>query len=80
MFRDSTEEKRKLEEEQKRNKAKQKQRTRKLQRLITSRAEANDPHLSLSQIYKSKLKLFRYSVIYPSKPWPSTIYTRLLVL
>ncbi|KAJ6659603.1 hypothetical protein lerEdw1_018572 [Lerista edwardsae] len=57
--RDSTEEKRKLEEEQKRNKAKQKQRTRKLQRLITSRAEANDPHLSLSQIYKSKLKLFR---------------------
>ncbi|XP_066494830.1 protein FAM161A [Tiliqua scincoides] len=57
--RDSTEEKRKLEEEQKRNRAKQKQRARKLQRLITTRAEANDPHLSLAQMYKSKLKLFR---------------------
>nr|XP_056712686.1 protein FAM161A [Euleptes europaea] len=58
-IRDSREEKRKLEEAQKKNRAKQKQRIRKLQRLITTRAEANDPHQSLAELYKSKLKAFR---------------------
>ncbi|XP_053140242.1 protein FAM161A isoform X2 [Hemicordylus capensis] len=58
-LRDSAEEKRKLEDEQNRNRTKQKERVRKLQRLITTRAEANDPHLSLAQMYKSKLKVFR---------------------
>ncbi|XP_062971933.1 protein FAM161A [Elgaria multicarinata webbii] len=58
-IRESTEGKKKVEEEQKRRRAKQKQRARKLQRLITTRAEANDPHQSLAQMYKSKLKIYR---------------------
>ncbi|XP_068796427.1 protein FAM161A isoform X1 [Struthio camelus] len=58
-IRNSLEEKRKLEEEQKRNRTRQKQRARKLQNIITTRAEANDPHQSLAQMSKSKLKTFR---------------------
>ncbi|XP_062429477.1 protein FAM161A isoform X1 [Rhea pennata] len=58
-IRNSLEEKRKLEEEQKRNRTKQKQRAKKLQKIITTRAEANDPHQSLAQMSKSKLKTFR---------------------
>ncbi|XP_060119837.1 protein FAM161A [Heteronotia binoei] len=57
--RDSLEEKRKREDAQRKARAKQKQRTRRLQRLVTTRAEANDPHQSLAQLYKSKLKMFR---------------------
>ncbi|XP_065487617.1 protein FAM161A isoform X1 [Caloenas nicobarica] len=58
-IRNSLEEKRKLEEQQKRNRTKQKQRTKKLQKIVTARAEANDPHQSLAQMSKSKLKTFR---------------------
>ncbi|XP_025950524.2 protein FAM161A isoform X1 [Dromaius novaehollandiae] len=58
-IRNSLEEKRKLEEEQKRNRTKQKQRAKKLQKIVTTRAEANDPHQSLAQMSKSKLKTFR---------------------
>ncbi|XP_015278046.1 PREDICTED: protein FAM161A [Gekko japonicus] len=58
-IRDSLEEKRRQEEAQRKIRAKRKQRARKLQRLITTRAEANDPHQSLAQLYKSKLKTFR---------------------
>ncbi|XP_010118770.1 PREDICTED: protein FAM161A [Chlamydotis macqueenii] len=58
-IRNSLEEKRKLEEQQKRNRTKQKQRTKKLQKIVTTRAEANDPHQSLAQMSKSKLKTFR---------------------
>ncbi|XP_063187290.1 protein FAM161A isoform X1 [Chroicocephalus ridibundus] len=58
-IRNSLEEKRKLEEQQKRNRTIQKQRTKKLQKIVTTRAEANDPHQSLAQISKSKLKTFR---------------------
>ncbi|XP_042300983.1 protein FAM161A [Sceloporus undulatus] len=58
-IRDSAEEKRKMEEEQKRRRAKQKHRAKEIQRLISTRAEANDPHQSLAQIYKLKLKTFR---------------------
>ncbi|XP_071596404.1 protein FAM161A isoform X2 [Heliangelus exortis] len=58
-IRNSLEEKRKLEEQQKRNRTKQKQRTKKLQKIVTTRAEANDPHQSLAQVSKSKLKTFR---------------------
>ncbi|XP_010005455.1 PREDICTED: protein FAM161A [Chaetura pelagica] len=57
--RNSLEEKRKLEEQQKRNRTKQKQRTKKLRKIVTTRAEANDPHQSLAQVSKSKLKTFR---------------------
>ncbi|XP_064302892.1 protein FAM161A isoform X1 [Phalacrocorax carbo] len=58
-IRNSLEEKRKLEEQQKRNRTKQKQRRKKLQKIVTTRAEANDPHQSLAQMSKSKLKTFR---------------------
>ncbi|KAM9271704.1 protein FAM161A [Morus bassanus] len=58
-IRNSLEEKRKLEEQQKRNRTKQKQRMKKLQKVVTTRAEANDPHQSLAQMSKSKLKIFR---------------------
>ncbi|XP_044864332.1 LOW QUALITY PROTEIN: protein FAM161A [Mauremys mutica] len=58
-IRKSLEEKRKLEEEQKRIRAKQKQRVKNLQKLITTRAEANDPHQSLARMSKSKLKIIR---------------------
>ncbi|XP_068865042.1 protein FAM161A isoform X3 [Aphelocoma coerulescens] len=58
-LRNSLEEKRKLEEQQKRNRTKQKQRTRKFQRIVMARAEANDPHQSLAQTSKSRLKTFR---------------------
>ncbi|XP_009980930.1 PREDICTED: protein FAM161A, partial [Tauraco erythrolophus] len=58
-IRNSLEEKRKLEQQQKRNRTKQKQRTKKLQKIVTARAEANDPHQSLAQVSKSKLKTFR---------------------
>ncbi|XP_074720574.1 protein FAM161A isoform X1 [Strix uralensis] len=58
-IRNSLEEKRKLEEQQKRNRTKQKQRTKKLQKIVTTRAEAIDPHQSLAQMSKSKLKTFR---------------------
>ncbi|XP_064915414.1 protein FAM161A isoform X2 [Columba livia] len=59
VIRNSLEEKRKLEEQQKRNRTKQKQRMKKLQKIVTARAEANDPHQSLAQVSKSKLKTFR---------------------
>ncbi|XP_009957792.1 PREDICTED: protein FAM161A [Leptosomus discolor] len=58
-IRNSLEEKRKLEEQQKRKRTKQKQRTKKLQKIVTARAEASDPHQSLAQMSKSKLKTFR---------------------
>ncbi|XP_009077098.1 PREDICTED: protein FAM161A, partial [Acanthisitta chloris] len=57
--RNSLEEKRKLEEQQKRNRTKQKQRRKTFQKIVMARAEANDPHQSLAQISKSKLKTFR---------------------
>ncbi|XP_056344772.1 protein FAM161A isoform X2 [Oenanthe melanoleuca] len=60
-LRNSLEEKRKLEEQQKRNRTKQKQRTRKFQKIVMARAEANDPHQSLAQMSKSRLKTFRNS-------------------
>ncbi|XP_066033962.1 protein FAM161A isoform X2 [Chamaea fasciata] len=58
-LRNSLEEKRRLEEQQKRNRTKQKQRTKKFQKIVMSRAEANDPHQSLAQVSKSRLKTFR---------------------
>ncbi|XP_009695358.1 PREDICTED: protein FAM161A [Cariama cristata] len=58
-IRNSLEEKRKLEDQQKKNRTKQKERMKKLQKIVTTRAEANDPHQSLAQMSKSKLKTFR---------------------
>nr|XP_030124641.3 protein FAM161A isoform X2 [Taeniopygia guttata] len=58
-LRNSLEEKRKLEEQQKRNRNKQKQRTKKFQKIVMARAEASDPHQSLAQMSKTRLKTFR---------------------
>ncbi|XP_064565866.1 protein FAM161A isoform X3 [Zonotrichia leucophrys gambelii] len=58
-LRNSLEEKRKLEEQQKRNRNKQKQRTKNFQKIVMARAEANDPHQSLAQMSKPRLKTFR---------------------
>lgn len=62
--RSTLEEKRKLEEQQQRIRTKQKQRTKSLQKLVTTRAEANDPHQSLAQVSKSKLRTFRYLILH----------------
>lgn len=53
------EQRRKVEEEEERWREKQRQRERKLQRVVSQRAQANDPHLALSQTHQSKLKEFR---------------------
>lgn len=53
------EQRRKAEEEEERWKEKQKQREKKLQRVVLKRAQANDPHLALSQTHQSKLREFR---------------------
>lgn len=47
------------EEEKKTWQEKQRQKERKLQKLIAKRAQANDPHVTLAQTYGSKLKEFR---------------------
>ncbi|XP_038569205.1 protein FAM161A [Micropterus salmoides] len=57
--RKALEQKKKAEEEEERWKEKQKQREKKLQRVVVKRAQANDPHLALSQTHQTKLKEFR---------------------
>ncbi|XP_007260672.3 protein FAM161A [Astyanax mexicanus] len=53
------EQRKKAEEEEERWKERQRQRERKLQKVITKRAQANDPHVTLAQTCQSKLKEFR---------------------
>uniref|UniRef100_A0A3B5Q1F9 Protein FAM161A n=1 Tax=Xiphophorus maculatus TaxID=8083 RepID=A0A3B5Q1F9_XIPMA len=53
------EQRKKAEEEEERWREKQREREKKLQRMVLKRAQANDPHLALSQTNKSKLKEFR---------------------
>lgn len=54
------EQRKKAEEEEERWREQQKQREKKLQRVVSKRAQANDPHLALSQTHQSKLREFRY--------------------
>lgn len=54
------EQRKKAEDEEEQWKERQKQREKKLQRVVLKRAQANDPHLALSQTHKTKLKEFRY--------------------
>lgn len=54
------EQRKKADEEEELWKEKQKQRDKKLQRVVLKRAEANDPHLALSQTHLTKLREFRY--------------------
>ncbi|XP_027872183.1 protein FAM161A [Xiphophorus couchianus] len=57
--RKALEQRKKAEEEEERWREKQREREKKLQRMVLKRAQANDPHLALSQTNKSKLKEFR---------------------
>lgn len=51
----------KAEEEEERWRERQMQREKRLQGLVLKRAQANDPHLALSQTHANKLKEFRYA-------------------
>ncbi|XP_062304048.1 protein FAM161A [Osmerus eperlanus] len=53
------EQRKKAEEEEESWKERQKQREKKLQKVVSKRAQANDPHLALSQTCQTKLKQFR---------------------
>ncbi|XP_038133931.1 protein FAM161A [Cyprinodon tularosa] len=67
------EQRKKAEEEEERRREKQRERERKLQRMVLKRAQANDPHLALSQTYKSKLKDFRKQDIQRKKEYRQEI-------
>ncbi|KAG1956015.1 protein FAM161A [Pimephales promelas] len=53
------EQRKRIEDEEEKWKEKQKQREKRLQKVITKRAQANDPHVALAQTCPSKLKEFR---------------------
>ncbi|XP_072513559.1 protein FAM161A [Salminus brasiliensis] len=53
------EQRKKAEEEEERWRERQRQREKKLQKVISKRAQANDPHVALAQTCQSKLKEFR---------------------
>ncbi|KAG7260763.1 hypothetical protein CRUP_000202 [Coryphaenoides rupestris] len=57
--RKALEEKRRAEEEEEEQRERRRRRERKLQKEVLKRAQANDPHLSLSQTCPSKLREFR---------------------
>lgn len=59
LSRKALEERRKAEEEEERWRETQRQREKRLQRLVSQRAQANDPHLALAQSHQDKLKEFR---------------------
>ncbi|MFT7807096.1 protein FAM161A [Arapaima gigas] len=58
ISRKTLEQKKKVEENEEKWREKQRQRERKLQKLIMRRAQANDPHVALSQTCQTKLKQF----------------------
>lgn len=62
MSRKVLEQRKKAEEEEERWREKQRQREKKLQRVVSKRAQANDPHLALSQTHQSKLREFRLAL------------------
>ncbi|XP_062282365.1 protein FAM161A [Scomber scombrus] len=57
--RKALEQRKKAEEEEEQWKERQKQREKKLQKVVVKRAQANDPHVALSQTQQTKLKEFR---------------------
>ncbi|XP_041837826.1 protein FAM161A [Melanotaenia boesemani] len=67
------EQRKKVEEEEERWKEKQRQREKKLQRVVLKRAQANDPHLALSQTHHSKLKEFRKQDLQRKKEYQQEI-------
>ncbi|XP_047431979.1 protein FAM161A [Mugil cephalus] len=71
--RKALEQRRKAEEEEERWKEKQRQREKQLQRLVQKRAQANDPHLALSQTHQSKLKEFRKQEVQRRKEYQQEV-------
>ncbi|XP_034756728.1 protein FAM161A isoform X2 [Etheostoma cragini] len=67
------EQRRKAEEEEERWREKQKQREKKLQGVVLKRAQANDPHLALSQTHPTKLKEFRKQELQRKKEYKQEI-------
>ncbi|XP_028461778.1 protein FAM161A [Perca flavescens] len=67
------EQRRKAEEEEERWREKQKQREKKLQGVVVKRAQANDPHLALSQTHPTKLKEFRKQELQRKKEYKQEI-------
>ncbi|XP_054607832.2 protein FAM161A [Nothobranchius furzeri] len=67
------EQRKKAEEEEQRWRDKQKQREKKMQRLVLKRAQANDPHQALSQIYQGKLQEFRKQDLQRKKEYKQEI-------
>ncbi|XP_055366800.1 protein FAM161B isoform X2 [Betta splendens] len=57
--RKALEQRKKAEEEEERWRERQKQREKRLQKVVLKRAQANDPHLALTQTHQTKLKEFR---------------------
>ncbi|KAM6971991.1 protein FAM161A [Aplochiton taeniatus] len=67
------EQRRKAEEEEEKWRKRQKQREKKLQRVVSKRAQANDPHVALSQTCQSKLKEFRKQDLLRTKEYRQEI-------
>ncbi|XP_034391508.1 protein FAM161A isoform X2 [Cyclopterus lumpus] len=67
------EERKKADEEEERWKERQKRREKKLQRVVLKRAQANDPHLALSQTHPTKLKEFRKQELQRKKEYEQEI-------
>ncbi|XP_059185063.1 protein FAM161A [Centropristis striata] len=71
--RKALEQRKKAEHEEERWKERQKQREKKLQRVVMKRAQANDPHLALSQTHQTKLKEFRKQELQRKKEYQQEI-------
>ncbi|CAN9493104.1 unnamed protein product [Ophioblennius macclurei] len=71
--RKALQQRRKAEEEEERWRDKQKQREKKLQRVVVKRAQAHDPHLALSQTNQGKLKEFRKQDLQRKKEYQQEI-------
>ncbi|XP_047221230.1 protein FAM161A isoform X1 [Girardinichthys multiradiatus] len=71
--RKALEQRKRAEEEEERYREKQREREKKLQRMVLKRAQANDPHLALSQTHKSKLKEFRKQDLQRKKEYKQEI-------
>ncbi|XP_068583345.1 protein FAM161A [Cebidichthys violaceus] len=67
------EQRKKADEEEELWKERQKRREKKLQRVVLKRAEANDPHLALSQTHPTKLKEFRKQELQRKKEYQQEI-------
>lgn len=73
MSRKALEQRKKAEEEEEHWKEKQRQREKKLQNVVVKRAQANDPHMSLSETQPTKLKEFRKMEIQRKKEYRQEI-------